>query len=128
MRKTLLVLAILAAAISMMTSCSGNSPEAVAEKAFECVKNGDQEGLEKLFVKDFRAHGIIKKMEREHKGLKSFKRTSEPMPIMNRENLYLIHFSLMDGNKKKVNGYVNVLKCEDGTYKVEDLWDYCCSR
>lgn len=44
MRKILFSVA-LAAVMCLLTSCSDNSPKAVAEKASECMKNGDFESL-----------------------------------------------------------------------------------
>lgn len=98
-------------------SCSGSSPEAVAEKAMECLKNGDADGYSQMMQNPNpnRVRHIIKVLDYKHKGIVDYKLKSvEKVDYPDGSYIYWVKMEISDGKNGKGSGYIFVIKDESG--------------
>jgi len=114
-----------------MVSCSGNSPEAVAEKAMECLKNGDADGYSQMMKKPnlYRVQHIIKVLDYKHKGIVDYRVKSVEKSPEAGNQVYWVELVVTDGKNNKGTGYVMLVEDDSGKLMlhrdgVTDWYEY----
>ena len=132
MKKKIMVMVLFCLFLVGMTSCGGNSPDVVACKAMECLKNGDAEGYVELMAEPNlgRIEHVIKYLNYRHKGIREYKVAEFDKRDPNSDGDYWVMFNYTDGRGRKDTAHIFLMKDEHGNLKVgpgdglSDWWQY----
>ena len=134
MKKLFAVLVSALIMTAFVSSCGGNSPETVAEKAMECLKSGDLEGYLSLQEEPDprRVQHIFKCIESMNKGIESY----EIGEIKDLElekmgkPIYIAKLKVKTGRGRTKDGQIWLTKDKDGNFKLQSdgMSDWWMSR
>jgi hypothetical protein len=132
MRKLISLLAIVITA-ALISSCSSNSPKAVAEKAMKCIMDKDYKGYVNLVYFDEskeKPESIQRnkdatvailgekydKLSEKKKGIKDYKVLSEEV----KDSTAVVKMEISYGNGEKENNDVKMKMDKNGDWKIDN--------